>query len=60
MKPSDFHIFTLNDSTVGVESDLLSEALRNLTDVAGKGYGCMRTMQGWDSRELCQSCSICL
>lgn len=30
--PSDFHIFTLNDSTVGVESDLLSEALRNLTD----------------------------
>lgn len=29
---SDFHIFTLNDSTVGVESDLLSEALRNLTD----------------------------
>lgn len=30
--PSDFHIFTLNDSTVGVESDLLSEALRNLMD----------------------------
>ena len=30
--PSDFQIFTLNDSTVGVESDLLSEALRNLTD----------------------------
>ena len=32
LTPSDFHIFTLNDSTVGVESDLLSEALRNLTD----------------------------
>ena len=30
--PSDFHFFTLNDSSVGVESDLLSEALRNLTD----------------------------
>ena len=29
---SDFHIFTLNGVTVGVESDLLSEALRNLTD----------------------------
>ena len=28
--PSDFHIFTLNGSTVSVESDLLSEALRNL------------------------------
>lgn len=30
--PSDFHIFTLNGLTVGVESSLLSEALRNLTD----------------------------
>jgi len=29
---SDFHIFTLNGVAVGVESDLLSEALRNLTD----------------------------
>lgn len=29
--PSDFHIFTLNGVDVGVESDLLSEALRNLT-----------------------------
>lgn len=28
--PTDFHIFNLNGSTVGVESDLLSEALRNL------------------------------
>jgi len=29
---SDFHIFTLNGVTVGVGNDLLSEALRNLTD----------------------------
>lgn len=30
--PSDFHIFTLNGTAVSVESDLLSEALRNLPD----------------------------
>lgn len=30
--PSDFHVFTVNGSTVGVENSLLSEALRNLTD----------------------------
>lgn len=29
--PSDFHLFTFNGLTVGVENDLLSEALRNLT-----------------------------
>jgi hypothetical protein len=28
--PSDFHVFTLNGSTVGVENSLLSEALRRL------------------------------
>lgn len=30
--PSDFHIFMLNGFAVGVENDLLSEALRNLPD----------------------------
>lgn len=30
--PSDFHMFTLNGSTIGIENDLLDEALRNLTD----------------------------
>ena len=29
---SDLQIFTLNGFSIGVESDLLSEALRNLTD----------------------------
>lgn len=29
---SDLQIFTLNDFNIGVENDLLSEALRNLTD----------------------------
>ncbi|GAA4655197.1 sigma-70 family RNA polymerase sigma factor [Anaerocolumna aminovalerica] len=29
---TDFHTFTLNGSTIGVENDLLSEALKNLTE----------------------------
>lgn len=30
--PSDFHTFMLNGATIGVESDLLSEALQSLPD----------------------------
>lgn len=30
--PTDFQIFTLNDISVGIENDLLSEALRELPD----------------------------
>ncbi|WP_077609595.1 sigma-70 family RNA polymerase sigma factor [Clostridium sp. Marseille-P2415] len=29
---TDFHTFTLNGSTIGVENDLLSEALKSLTE----------------------------
>ena len=29
---TDLHTFTLNGSTIGVENDLLSEALKNLTE----------------------------
>lgn len=51
----DFAITHKEDNDTPVHS----QSEREKT-VAGKGYGCMRTMQGWDSRELCQSCSICL
>lgn len=30
--PSDFHIFTVNGFSFGLENDLLSESLQNLTD----------------------------
>ena len=30
-KPSDYHIFSLDDYTVNVENDLLAEALKQLT-----------------------------